>query len=602
MMICIRQSMNRSVSEGKRFIFISCNGHLIIAISISNIRGENMKTYPYIHKPYLIKHVMLIIALVTQITLINATTYYVNRNQQNASDSNNGSVAMPWYTIQKAANTVQSGDSCIVIQGNYSERVTITTSGKSDNYIVFLGLNLPFTNGFHIKADFIEINGFEVADTPVVSTWSYESRSTGSGIFVEGKYNIISSNYIHDTGAIGIYLYIFPTLGSDDSDHTSFCHVLDNTITRAGFVGIQVQGQNHLIARNDISHIQMKNLGLDADGIRFFGKGHVFKSNYIHDIYLSEGNEDAHIDCFQTYSTAYDIVFDGNICDNPDYGMQGFMIEQVDGQVHDLTFINNVIMAQGCLININNKGYQGDMPNIIVYNNTFYRTGYWAIILRGCPNSYVYNNLFIDCGGHSREYLTHMDTYQPQVGYNSHYMTDGREPAGDPYPDDFWQIDPQVISIDQLNFRLQDTSPLIDAGKPFDMIEEDHDGFKRPNGATLDIGAFENGSVSPDSSDDPVTIIEDDKSSLPLTFILKQNYPNPFNPSTTIEFTTFHSTYIVLKIFDIHGREVDTLVSEILPAGTHRLKFDGRNLASGIYYYQLMANNSHLIKKMVYLK
>ena len=110
------------------------------------------------------------------------------------------------------------------------------------------------------------------------------------------------------------------------------------------------------------------------------------------------------------------------------------------------------------------------------------------------------------------------------------------------------------------------------------------------------------GLMSPDSSDDPVTIIEDDKSSLPLTFILKQNYPNPFNPSTTIEFTTFHSTYIVLKIFDIHGREVDTLVSEILPAGTHRLKFDGRNLASGIYYYQLMANNSHLIKKMVYLK
>ncbi len=72
---------------------------------------------------------------------------------------------------------------------------------------------------------------------------------------------------------------------------------------------------------------------------------------------------------------------------------------------------------------------------------------------------------------------------------------------------------------------------------------------------------------------------------------LKQNYPNPFNSSTTIEFTLPKSGYAELKVFDILGKEVSTLVSGKLNQGNHTCTFDGKNLASGIYYYQLVTGD-----------
>lgn len=86
------------------------------------------------------------------------------------------------------------------------------------------------------------------------------------------------------------------------------------------------------------------------------------------------------------------------------------------------------------------------------------------------------------------------------------------------------------------------------------------------------------------------------------SFIVKQNYPNPFNPSTTIEFTLPKSEFVELKVFNILGSEVSTLVSKKLDQGNHTYTFDGKNLASGIYYYQLVAGDYSEVKKMVLLK
>jgi hypothetical protein len=89
---------------------------------------------------------------------------------------------------------------------------------------------------------------------------------------------------------------------------------------------------------------------------------------------------------------------------------------------------------------------------------------------------------------------------------------------------------------------------------------------------------------------------------LPVDFALGQNYPNPFNPSTTIEFTLPKSEYVELKVYNILGKEVSILVSEQLNQGTHTYVFDGRNQASGIYYYQLVAADHREVKKMVLLQ
>ena len=83
---------------------------------------------------------------------------------------------------------------------------------------------------------------------------------------------------------------------------------------------------------------------------------------------------------------------------------------------------------------------------------------------------------------------------------------------------------------------------------------------------------------------------------------LAQNYPNPFNPSTTIEFTLPKSEFVELKIYNILGKEISTIVSKKLNPGKHTYTFSGRDLASGVYYYRLEAGNFVETRKMIYLK
>ena len=89
---------------------------------------------------------------------------------------------------------------------------------------------------------------------------------------------------------------------------------------------------------------------------------------------------------------------------------------------------------------------------------------------------------------------------------------------------------------------------------------------------------------------------------IPRYYVLSQNYPNPFNPSTTIEFSLPKSEYVELKVFNILGKEVATLVSTKLNSGNHTYTFDGKNLASGIYYYQLVAGDFREVKKMILIR
>ncbi|MFO7523840.1 MAG: T9SS type A sorting domain-containing protein [Ignavibacteriaceae bacterium] len=85
-------------------------------------------------------------------------------------------------------------------------------------------------------------------------------------------------------------------------------------------------------------------------------------------------------------------------------------------------------------------------------------------------------------------------------------------------------------------------------------------------------------------------------------FILNQNYPNPFNPGTIISWQLPAGSWQTLKVFDVLGRELATLVDEYKEAGYHEVKFNSAGLASGIYYYQLKAGSYVETKKMLLLK
>lgn len=91
---------------------------------------------------------------------------------------------------------------------------------------------------------------------------------------------------------------------------------------------------------------------------------------------------------------------------------------------------------------------------------------------------------------------------------------------------------------------------------------------------------------------------------VPKNFVLNQNYPNPFNPATKITFEIPQDEFITLKIFDISGREVASLVNSNLPAGYHTVSLNASefNLSSGIYFYRLNSSEYTSIKKMILLK
>ena len=88
----------------------------------------------------------------------------------------------------------------------------------------------------------------------------------------------------------------------------------------------------------------------------------------------------------------------------------------------------------------------------------------------------------------------------------------------------------------------------------------------------------------------------------PATYSLSQNYPNPFNPATTIKFQVAKDGFVSLKVYDILGNEVETLVNEYINRGSYNVKFNGAGLASGIYFYKLQTGSYSAVKKLMLLK
>jgi len=177
-------------------------------------------------------------------------------------------------------------------------------------------------------------------------------------------------------------------------------------------------------------------------------------------------------------------------------------------------------------------------------------------------------------------------------------------------------IDSDPLFVDTLNsdFHLQDLSSCIANG--IDSIQiagfwyhapvTDIEGYTRPNpaGTPPDIGAYESQFPSR---------VEDESLDLPIEYALYQNYPNPFNPTTKIKFTILSVTLsgvegslVTLRVYDVLGNEVATLVNEYKLAGSYEVEFNTSTIkhhpSSGVYFYQLKAGPFIETKKMVLLK
>lgn len=144
-------------------------------------------------------------------------------------------------------------------------------------------------------------------------------------------------------------------------------------------------------------------------------------------------------------------------------------------------------------------------------------------------------------------------------------------------------IDTLVALSTTTDSVFYDKSPLKSAYY-FIVAKDIHDNISEPNQILLKFTDIKN----------ETQIIKD--------YALFQNYPNPYNPTTNIKFNLPKSEFVTLKIFDIIGNEVATLVNEQKSAGSFTIKFDASNLTSGIYLYQLQAGSFREIKKMMLVK
>lgn len=123
-----------------------------------------------------------------------------------------------------------------------------------------------------------------------------------------------------------------------------------------------------------------------------------------------------------------------------------------------------------------------------------------------------------------------------------------------------------------------------------------------PDGNTAYIGCFGGSGYPLAQKVEKLVSVEDQGEIVVNGYKLSQNYPNPFNPTTKINFELSASGFTTLKIYDMLGNEVATLVQNELTAGSHSVNFNAANLASGTYLYQLNVNGTRITNKMILLK
>ncbi len=97
-------------------------------------------------------------------------------------------------------------------------------------------------------------------------------------------------------------------------------------------------------------------------------------------------------------------------------------------------------------------------------------------------------------------------------------------------------------------------------------------------------------------------VFDEEDTEIPKEFILYQNYPNPFNPSTTFRYSIPNESRVIIKVYDILGKEIETLVNEEKPTGSYEITWNASKLSSGVYFYRLQAGEFISIKKMLVLK
>jgi len=410
-------------------------------------------------------------------------------------DSNDGTVAHPWQTIQKAAHTLVAGDTVYIRAGAYHERVTPQNSGSAGNLITYAAYPGETTT--------IDGNGVTLPDDLAglfdISHKSY-IRVSGLRVINAGPYNnnagilVINSGYItvennstYNTASSGLGVWGSHNITVDG-----------NRVEEAGGSGwqecISIAGTDTFVARNN------EVLNCHKEGICIkdgSANGRVYRNHVHHTqrvgIYVDAWDKHTHnIAVFQN------VVHD--ILDN-----DGFAVaSEMGGLLENISIYNNLAYHNrylGALISINGDAITHPMRSIQIVNNTFYNNGWttWggglAVDNPNAQNVVVRNNIV-------SQNLYFQIAVAPGVPTQTltidHNLIDGyRGTEGETRGSDYVEGDPLFVNTVGADYHLRENSSAIDSGSAAGAPSDDFDGRSRPldgNGdgnAAYDIGAYE---------------------------------------------------------------------------------------------------------------
>jgi len=413
------------------------------------------------------------------------------------------------------------------------------------------------------------------------------SSFRGGGIYVYSGNPIISNNFINDNCAItggGIFCYI------ESEPFISDNIISGNSVELSGG-GIKCYDSNANITGNNIignsapdggggifclyaeplitGNIISENTATTGGGIECYRTDAIIENNSI--IENTAINGAAIYSYRSTPAISYNSI-NNNIADSTAGGI--WCTGDNPSLLRNIIFVNSASMGGG--IYVTGSEYSCDLS---IINNTIY--GNFAALGGGlyCLDSSptIINSIFwADSAAN---------------GFNEIYAI-GNSPVITycDIQDTLWpgqgniSSAPLFVDPNSEDFNLLVESPCIDAGDPNSPFD--------PDSTRADIGALYYDQLV------DIDVID----ILPTVFCLYQNYPNPFNASTTISFSLSEPQFVTLKIYDLLGREIQTLVDEQMQTGIHSVTFDASVLSSGMYFYKLCAGDYTETRKMVLLK